>query len=64
MDKYHKVNFSKIIVWSCIICTFPTGQILATSLVKSRKMRRAGAVMCMMGSVSPTDSKENTTLKT
>jgi hypothetical protein len=52
MDKYHKVNISKIIVWSCIIYTFPTGLILAKSLVKSRKIRSAGAVMCMMGGFS------------
>lgn len=64
MDKYYKVNFSKIIVWSCIIYTFQTGLILANSLVKSRKIRWAGAVMCMMWGFSLTYSKENTTLKT
>jgi len=64
MDKYHKVNSSKIVVCSCIICTFPTGLILATSLAKSRKGRRTEAVICMMGGFSPKYSKENTTLKT
>jgi len=64
MDKYHKVKFSKILVWSRIICTFPKSPILATSLIKSRKISRAGAVVCMMRGFSPTYSKENTTLKT
>jgi hypothetical protein len=36
----------------------------SSSLVKSRKVRRAGAVICMMGGFNPTYSKENTTLKT
>ena len=34
MDKYHEVNFSRILIWNCMNCTFPTGLILATSLVK------------------------------
>jgi hypothetical protein len=64
MDKCHKVNFSKIRVWSCVTCALQTCLILATNLVKSRKIRRAAAGICMMGGFSTTYSKENTTLKT